>query len=237
MTTTTKTRLTSLCFGAAMFAPASAAVVLFDEDFETPEAGGNQPITTVGWVNDIANEQDDRIYEISADSHAAWSWDGSTSTEAFYTRVGDGAGYTSIDLANVTDLAFSVDNQSDFIGTGTDGHFALQLDNSDWFVSAAPVAGPTADWETRQMPFDSGAANWNTLTVSGTGATSSGAVIGGTAASDLTGTVTGVGYVVTRTGSATQNFDNFTVTAVPEPTAGLLGGIGMLGVALRRRRI
>lgn len=217
-----KTLITSACLGAAVLCPASAQI-LFAEDFETPEAGGNQAISTVGWVNDIANAQDDRIFEISAESHAVWSWHGSAATEAFYTTVEHDAGFTSFEPGGVDGLTFGVDNQSQFNGTDTVGYFAVQLDGSDWFVSATPVGAPTEEWQTHEMAFDPTAANWNTLTVSGTGTTNAGATIGAPAGSDLAGTVTGGGFVVTRTGSATQNFDNLTLFGGASAGAPALG--------------
>jgi high-affinity K+ transport system ATPase subunit B len=77
------------------------------------------------------------------------------------------------------------------------------------------------------LPFLPSAANWNMLTVTGTGVTAApgaAAVIGGPAAGNLTGNITGAGVVVTYgeggmaiTGGGTHNIDNFSIRESSRP--------------------
>jgi hypothetical protein len=222
-----KKYIVSLYCIAAVFGSASADV-LFSEDFEGVSISGDSPISLFGWANDIA-ASDSRVYV----GNSVWSWAGTPYTEAFYTTEGMGAGFTAFDLSSAPGLKLSVDNYSFWNGAATAGYLALQLNGSNWYVTASPIPTPTDVWTTHEVTFDPTASMWNTLTVSGTGSVGAGgAIIGSTAASDLAGTVTGVGYVVDRVADSSQDFDNialFTPTVTTPPAAPNLQKVWMNG--------
>ncbi len=218
-----------ICCVAAVFGTASADV-LFSEDFESVSISSDSPISLFGWANDI-EANDNRVYT----GNAVWSY-AVTYTEAFYTTEGMGAGFTSFDISSAPGLTFAVDNQQGWQGEVTSGYFCLQLNGSDWYVSATPVAG-SGTWTTRTMEFDPSAGAWYTLAVSDTGSVGTGgAVIGANPLSDLSGTVTGVGFVITRSGEGSQNFDNFSVytpTVTSPPAAPNVQKIWMNGTTAK----
>lgn len=226
-----KVYITALCCVVALLSTASADV-LFLEDFQTPDIGGDTAISVLGWANDI-NLYDNRWYDEDGVNQGVWSWGATAYTEAFYTT-----GLT-IDLSVTPELKFSLDNSSGWQPENTAGYFAIQLDSTDWYVSTTAVGTPTSDlvWATHSVVFDASAAAWNSLTVSGTGSVDAGgAIIGAAAGSALSGTITGVGVVVDRVAEGTMNFDNVTIESIPEPaTLGLVGLASGALLFIRRR--
>lgn len=61
-------------------------------------------------------------------------------------------------------------------------------------------------------------------------------VSGSTRGTDLSGTITGIGFYYETTGSVSMRMDDLTVTQVPEASAALLGLAGAGLMAVRRRR-
>jgi hypothetical protein len=48
--------------------------------------------------------------------------------------------------------------------------------------------------------------------------------------------MTQVGFAGIYAGPTSYSYDNFTISVVPEPSAFLLGSIGLIGIAAARRR-
>lgn len=59
---------------------------------------------------------------------------------------------------------------------------------------------------------------------------------GSTRGTDLSGTITGIGFYYVATGSVSMRMDDLTVNQIPEPSAALLGLAGAGLMAVRRRR-
>jgi len=237
-------KILAALFSIALVSPLAMAQTLYEETFPYPGGGADIAVSTVGWANDIpANPT--RLYDNNIDGGpndgAAWSWNGTANTEAFYTTItldsgATGMAFPSIDPSSYPGLTLSVDLQSTFNPALVEARFAVLIGGS-WYASASALATPTGTWETQTMTFDPTAALWNNLTVSGDGS-GTGATIGATASSALSGMITGAGMVFTRTDSATHNFDNFVISAVPEPGCCALLGMGvllMMGRTFRRR--
>ena len=95
-------------------------------------------------------------------------------------------------------------------------YFAVRMSAGDWYVNKTPIPvnTGTAGFATYRQQFATTAANWHTLTF-----TSTNAAIGGPAASDLGGSITGVGLLTAFTGNGgVLSFDNFLVNSVASTT-------------------
>ncbi len=221
--------------GAMLMAPAASGQMIYSETFPYPTGmTGNQPISTTGWANDLI-AQFTRLYANGADG-VVYAYSGAATTEAFYTSTTLDTGATGQAFPTIDPTAYqfgvtlSVDLQNGFSPDEVRSRFAVQINGGNWYVSrnALPVPttanGPFANYS---IPFLPAAANWNNLTVTGTGVTAApgaAAVIGGAAASPLTGNITGAGVVVTYgegglpiTGGGTHNIDNFQVRESSRP--------------------
>jgi hypothetical protein len=223
----------------ALFAAPSYAATIFAEDFGTGVAA-NTAISTIGWVNDIIGTANTRLYAAGGGNNAVFSYANATASEAFYTTSAMSGGFTAFAIDSFTGLTFSVDISSGFGAATANARFIVQIDNGSWYASTTFLGNPTAAFTTKSLAFDPAAANWQNLTVSGTGANNSPAAIGSVAGTALSGTITGVGVLGVHAGNGTVNFDNYQIagTAVPEPSSfAISGGLAAMGfVALRRRR-
>ncbi|HWY29594.1 MAG TPA: hypothetical protein VNX46_02495, partial [Candidatus Acidoferrum sp.] len=80
-----------------------------------------------------------------------------------------------------------------------------------WYVSSASLpldtSAASATYATVTQAFSPTAANWDNLTISGTGAT-----VGGPASANLSGNITGAGLVFNFTGAGSFNVDDFQIT-------------------------
>lgn len=224
----------------ALFATSTHAATIFAEDFGVG-VGANTALSTVGWANDIIGTANTRLYAAGGGNNAVFSYANATASEAFYTTSSMSGGFTAFAIDAFTGLTFSVDISSGFGAATANARFIVQVDNGSWYASTTFLGNPTAAFTTKSLAFDPAAANWQTLTVSGTGANNSPASIGSTAGADLSGTITGVGVLGVHAGNGTVNFDNYLVTgtasAVPEPSAfATFGGLAALGCVVLRRR-
>lgn len=227
--------LLSVLLGCHLLGSQAAALTLYQETFDNPAhpGGGDQPISGVGWANDVP-ANDSRWYETGGNPDAAaWSWHGEANTEAFYSSTtldtgSTGTAFPTIDPAENPSLAFNVDLMSTFAPELVDSFFAVEIGGS-WYVSATALADATDSWVTQTMSFDPTAANWNELTVSGDGSATE-AIIGAAAGADLSGSITGAGMVFTRTASATTNFDNFVLTGEGGLVPGDTNGDGIVDI-------
>lgn len=219
---------------AMLLARGAAGQAIYSETFPYP-AGmtGNQPISAAGWANDLI-AQFTRMYANGADG-VVYAFSNTATTEAFYTSTtldigATGDAFPSIDpTAYPFGVTLAVDLQPGFSPDEVRSRFAVQMNGTNWYVTTAalPVPTVTGGFANYSRPFLAAAANWNNLTVTGTGVTAApgaAAVIGGPAAAPLTGLITGAGVVVTYgegglpiTGGGTHNIDNFQIRQSSRP--------------------
>ena len=220
----------------------TVAATIYYESFGVPTTG-DQPINNVGWRNDISGNNN-RIFTgnggLTFPRCAVYSANGIGSIEAFWatTLTANGGPYEGglvtnkmafpgINLATVFNLNFSIAANANGAGQ-YQGFLALQLNNNSWYVSTnqwLPKATSSA-FVADSIKFNPAAAAWNQLTVSPNGsyyahwnATNPYPQIGAAATADLTGYITGIGVVITRTAQGDVQFDNFTVSGAIPPTA------------------
>jgi Immunoglobulin I-set domain len=193
-------------------------------------AAGNYPISSAGWVEAVPNSPD-ALYQTgtpgtsSASQGAVFAYLGSVGTTVYYaTTTSDtnqaGLPFPNIDLAAYPNLNISVDIAPSFSSSNVTAYLAVQLNGTNWYVAAKPLPVPTSadspTFSTYTAAFDPAAANWKNLTV-----TSSGGIIGSSAASNLRGVMTGAGLAFVTAGSGgTFNFGNFQITDL-----GVVGGV------------
>jgi hypothetical protein len=219
----------------------TVAGLIYFESFGVPTTG-DQPINNVGWRNDISGNNN-RLFSngggVTFPRCAVYSANGIGSIETFWatTLTAFGGPYNNgtvtnkmafpgINLATVYNLNFSIAMSANGAGA-YQGFFAVQLNNSSWYVSTnlLPSASSQA-FITNSMKFNPAATAWNQLTVSPNGSyyahwntTNLYPQIGTNATADLTGFITGIGVVITRTSVGDVQFDNFTVAGAIPPTA------------------
>ncbi|HWD21217.1 MAG TPA: immunoglobulin domain-containing protein [Verrucomicrobiae bacterium] len=178
-------------------------------------ASGNYPLSSVGWVEAVNNSPNALFQNIGGDG-AVFAYLGVPGTTVYYTTVASdtnqaGLAFPYIDAAAYSDLAFSVDVAPSFQAANVTAYWAVQMDNSNWYVSSAALPTPTSDtstYSTYTAAFSPAASNWKNLTV-----TSAGGLIGAPASSALRGSITGAGLVFVTVGSGgNMNFDNFIIT-------------------------
>jgi arabinogalactan endo-1,4-beta-galactosidase len=193
-------------------------VVLYEETFPYAGITGNFPVSTVAWANDIPDNPD-RIYQNLGGDGAAYAYEGSSATTAFYTSTSltqtAGAPFPTINPALYSGLTFFIDIQPYQNPANVTARFAVQMNGAAWFTSAnvLPVPNTTGSFATYSNVFNPSAAQWDSLSVSGNG-TATHATIGGVISTNLSGNITGAGLVFVHTGSGgTFNFDNFVITA------------------------
>jgi hypothetical protein len=220
----------------------TVAALIYFESFGVPTTG-DQPISNVGWRNDISGNNN-RIFSNAAGVTfprcSVYSANGIGSIETFWATaltanggpyenglVTNKMAFPGINLATVFNLNFSIAMNANGAGQ-YQGFLALQLNNNSWYVSTnqwLPKATSSA-FVADSIKFNPAAAAWNQLTVSPNGsyyahwnATNTYPQIGAVATADLSGYITGVGVVITRTASGDVQFDNFTVSGAIPPTA------------------
>lgn len=202
------------------------AQAIYLEDFPHP-GGADIPISTVGWANDLVSRPN-RIF--ATNGGRVFAFANMLANEAFYTSTtldtgATGTAFTAIDPTAYTfGVTFLVDISAGFSPDELRSRFAVQIAGGNWYISSTPLNVPLVTqniFRNYSIPFNPAASGWNNLTVSGTGSPTVGATIGGPAASNLTGLITGVGLVVsygpTITGGGTHEFDNFQVQPTARP--------------------
>jgi PEP-CTERM motif len=157
----------------------------------------------------------------------------------FYTTSGSG-GFSSINPASYSSLNLNIFANLQGGGGNTAAYFAVQVGGS-WYASSIGLTPPVSSdliYDPETLAFNPAAANWNNLTVTPTLVT-----IGGQAAGDLSGLITGVGlvHVINNPANsyASWNYADFSVTAVPAPEPGSLAlmgaGLGLIALCRRAR--
>ncbi len=203
---------------------------LYAETFQFvgPFTGIAYPLGTVGWSNSVPNNPNRLFYNngnasgsISAAEDYSITY---PSTIFFYATTNSDTGTSGLAFPAIAPtaypaIAFSVNvnpTPNFYSGQGNStAYFAVQMNGGSWYVSSAPIlvdTTATSYFSTYQQQFSPAAATWNNLTFNSTGAT-----VGGPAAADLTGKITGAGMVVVLTYASEWDFANFLITtdAVP----------------------
>ncbi len=219
-------RIWTALLGLVILTQAADGQVIYSETFPYPAGQtGNQPITSAGWTQDIANgdSQANRVY--AADDGIdgiVYAFSNAQSTEAFYTSTTLDTGATGQAFPTIDPTAYPfgvtlfISIAPDFSPEEVRSRLCVQINGGSWYSSKTIFNVPTATaaFSNYNLPFNSAKANWNNLTVSGTGAQMTAAVIGSTAAADLIGNITGAGIVVTYGPSA-----DVVPAAPPSPAA------------------
>ncbi|HWC58127.1 MAG TPA: hypothetical protein VHC44_00430 [Verrucomicrobiae bacterium] len=191
---------------------------------------GNYSLSTVGWTEAVPNNPN-VIFQSQAQTSegSAFAFLGSAATTVYYTSTAidtnqAGLPFPNIRIASYPSMTFSVDIAPSFSASNVTAYIAVQMNNTNWYISASPLPVPTASdsgtYATYTLAFNPAASNWKNLTIA-----TSGGLIGSTAGSNLNGIMTGAGLVFVTIGTGgTFNFDNFGITGIG------LGGIntGML---------
>ena len=181
-----------------------------------PGSGGG-PVSLVGWGNAIPNNPD-RLFQIVSGEGAAYAYQDSAATTAFFGATTLDTGVSGLAFPNVTlawhsNITFSVDIAPTTTPANVSAAIIVQMNGGSWYVSSTnlPVdtSAETATYSTYTQVFTPIAANWKNLTLTA----GSGATVGGTPSNDLSGSITGAGLVFNYVGSGgTFNMDNFLIT-------------------------
>lgn len=189
--------------------------LLYSESFPYLGPLGNFPITSVGWAAAIPDAPT-RLYQTGAGAGAIYNSESAAGTTAFYTTTASDTGvsglpFPSINIAGASGLTFAVDVAPTFQPANVTVSLAVQINGGNWYVSASPLpvntSATSTTFTTVTQAFSPTAANWNNLTLTGTGAT-----IGSAATADLSGNITGAALVSVFTGAGNFNFENFQIT-------------------------
>jgi len=178
---------------------------------------GNYPISSAGWVEAVSGVPNALFENGLTSDGAVFAFRGSADTTAYYTTSASdtnqaGVAFPNINLAFYpsSSLNISVDIAPTFNAINVTAYLAVQV-GTNWYVAANALPVPTTDsptYVTYSTAFNPAAANWNNLSISGTGA-----LIGSPVAANLKGTMTGAGLVfVTAGAGGNHNFDNFIIT-------------------------
>ncbi len=186
---------------------------------------GNKSLSTVGWTEAVPNSPN-VIFQTQAltSEGAAFAFLGTPATVVYYTSTAldtnqAGLPFPNIRIASYPSLTFSASLAPTFSSSNVTAFIAVQMNGTNWYVSANPLPVPTATdsgtYNTYTLNFNPAAANWKNLTIA-----TSGGLVGSVASSDLSGVMTGAGLVfVTIRSGGNFNFDNFGITGTG------LGGI------------
>ena len=177
---------------------------------------GNYPMSSVGWAAAIPDSPG-RLFQTGGGEGAVFNYEGSAATTAYYTTTAldtgiSGLPFPSLAIAGASGLTFAVDIAPTDLPADITASLAVQINGSAWYVAttnlAVDTSTATGTYTTVSQVFSPTATNWESLTLSSTGAT-----IGSPAGTDLSGNITGAGLVFTINSSGGNfNFDNFQVT-------------------------
>ena len=190
--------------------------LLYDESF--PFVGplvDNYPMSAVGWSL-AAPDSPDRIFQVAAGTGAFYTYEGAAGVTAFYATTASDNGVSGLPLpvigiANTANLTFSASIAPATSPANLTASVAVQINAGAWYVSSTPLpldtSSASATYLTVTQAFTATASDWDSLTLSGTGAT-----IGNAAGANLSGNITGVGLVFNFTASGSYNVNDFQVT-------------------------
>jgi hypothetical protein len=187
---------------------------------------GTEPVSSVGWTEAAPSGYVWGLYYITGQNTvgstfgAVSAWQSSAVTTAYYTTTATDtnqaglpfpnivlAGYTNVGAGLI--LSTEIGENASSAGAVT-AYWAVQINGSAWYIDTTPLPAMTAGaaWTFPSLTFNPAAANWQNITISGTGAT-----LGAPAANDLTGVMTGAGLVfVYPPGGGEDDFGGFWIT-------------------------
>ncbi len=192
--------------------------------FTGPPAGNKSLSGTVGWTEAVPNNPN-VIFQSQAQTSEGtpFAFLGTPATVVYYTSTAldtnqAGLPFPNIRIASYPSMTFSVDIAPTFASANVTAYIAVQMNGTNWYVSASALPVPTTDssaFATYTQSFNPAAANWKNLTIA-----TSGGLVGSTASTNLNGIMTGAGLVFVTIGTGGNfNFDNFGITGTG------LGGI------------
>jgi hypothetical protein len=228
-----------------MAAESARAVSLYREDFPSPAGDGT--LASVGW--DGTN--------IGVSGHSAGLFgDATDGFHWWFSNTAIAAATTTTEMSFTTEMA-PIDSTTpaltvaweqrlerqfddafgDASGTGTpvDVRVALRV-GGQWYASANAISSGntvSATWTPQSLAFNPAAANW--LVLSDVDATP-GVTLGAAAGSNLSGTITGAGFVSSFKQRQTINFNFMEISGVPEPASLGLAACAAIGLAAIRRK-
>ena len=194
--------------------PPVGEIYLEQFPFAGPVAG-NKSLATVGWSEAVPSNPN-VIFQSQAQTSegAAFAFLGSAGTVVYYTSAATdtnqaGLPFPNIRIASYPSMTFSADLAPTFSASNVTAFIAVQMNNTNWYISASPLPVPTATdsgtYATYTLAFNPAAANWKNLTIA-----TSGGLVGSTASTNLNGIMTGAGLVFVTIGTGGNfNFDNF----------------------------
>ncbi|HTQ50424.1 MAG TPA: immunoglobulin domain-containing protein [Candidatus Acidoferrales bacterium] len=193
--------------------------VLYAEDFPYVGPNGNLPITGVGWLSSAGSGTTIGIYSAGAGIGDVFSYSSSANTNAYYTTDTNDVGLSGLPFVDINPASYpAISFQAGFVPGNAAGQVAGAISvywavamNGTWYCSSQPQAialGALSPYETYQYGFNPAATNWNSITITGTGA-----VIGSRAASALSGNITGAGLIIAHNDASgsDMNFQNFEI--------------------------
>jgi hypothetical protein len=204
------------------------AGVLYAENFPFVGPSGNLPITGVGWLSSASANTGIGIYSAGGGVGDVFSYSPTATTNAYYTSdtndIGlSGLPFLDINPANYPAISFQAGfvpgNGSGQVAGAISVYWAVDM-NGTWYCSSQPQAidlAALSPYQTYQYGFNPAATNWNSLTITGTGA-----IIGSQALAPLGGDITGAGLIVAHNDSSGsdmnfQNFEIITNSALGQP--------------------
>jgi hypothetical protein len=232
----------------------TVATIIYSENFSSNALQTlkdiNQSVTNVGWINELVGNfgSDSRIFAgnhgVTYPVMAVYTYDNANlgATGAFYFTTatanggpydvgnGDGCGpvtnrmpFPGINLATVANLSFAV-SCNNGSGAAQQAHWAVQLNNSQWYVSTNFFTQTGSTFQNFSFIFTNLASAWNQLTVSGHDVVmnATNVVIGPIAGANLSGYITGAGFVFVwnaNSGGANIQFNNYKVLGAIPPTS------------------
>ena len=206
----------------------------------------NQSVTNVGWINELVGTfgNDSRMFSNGgvpyprlavytylnngqSNCNAAYYFTTATANGGPYdVSNGDGAGpvsgrmaFPGINLATVANLSFAV-SCNNGPGATEQAHWAVQINNGQWYVSTNYFTQTGATFQNFSFIFTNRASAWNQLTVSGHDVLqlATNVVVGPIAGADLSGYITGAGFVFEYTTGGNIQFDNYYVLGATPPS-------------------
>lgn len=240
---------------AALLTTVASAQVLYQEDFERSNVGGNNAVNTLGWnayytasatdisaantlvaITPVAGNPNTTFGALFAAPTGSQNF---AMVETFASPLAvpiDGSGQISWTMGN-TNLSSTVRLLIQLNGTGS-------VNSGSWIASIATFSnGGYASFSsfssaatqdvTFGMAFTQAKESWQNFTLNPGVAMSRGV---NPLSNDLTSTqITGIGFYALSTSGDNVRLD--TLTVVPEPSTAILAGVtGLVLLALRRRR-
>jgi len=230
-----------LCIWLCIYSVRGQSALLYQQDWGSTNGGTNTTtLASVGWNQILPPSGYQGIYQQG--SHYGSPYDvnseallpanslyfgGNSGLGMFYTTNGAGSGafgdsgFKSINPALYTNLQFSVETQWSWQGSNMVCWFAVKVGGA-WYVATnqpltTSVLGNFPGFSAATMTYNPAATNWNVLTINPT------PVVGAQAASNLSGTINGIGIVASTANSASWDFNLVQIASISNVAPSLMG--------------